>query len=55
MDRTQNCGECEFMRMYNYAYKNHYCDHEDRINEMGKLSLENLIESSPEWCPLREE
>lgn len=55
MDRTQNCAECEFMRMYNYSNKIYYCDHEDRIDDMGRLSIENLAESSPEWCPLREE
>lgn len=55
MDRTQNCAECEFVRMYNYGNKIYYCDHEDRIDDMGKLSIENLAESSPEWCPLREE
>lgn len=30
-NRTQNCSECEFMKMYDYTYKNCYCDHEDRM------------------------
>lgn len=55
MDRTQNCAECEFMRMYNYGNKIYYCDHEDRIDDMGKLGVCDIPKSSPEWCPLREE
>ena len=53
-NRTQNCSECEFMKMYDYSYKNYYCDHEDRINDMGKLSVDHLSKTSPVWCPLRE-
>ena len=26
-NRTQNCVECEFMRMYDYGNKIYYCDH----------------------------
>lgn len=55
MKKESHCSECVFMRMYDYTYKKHYCDHENRIDDMGKLSIDNLIESSPEWCPLREE
>ena len=54
MDRTQNCAECEFMRMYDYGKRIYYCDHEDRIDDMGKLSVGELLKGSPEWCPLNE-
>ncbi len=54
MDRTQNCAECEFMRMYDYGKRIYYCDHEDRIDDMGKLSVGELPKGSPEWCPLNE-
>ena len=54
-NRTQNCAECEFMRMYNYGNKIYYCDHEDRIDDIGKLGVGDIPKSSPEWCPLREE
>lgn len=54
MIRTQNCAECEFMKKYNYGKKIYYCDHVDRIDDMGKLSVENLSGRNPEWCPLRE-
>ena len=55
MDRTQNCAECEFVRMYNHGNKIYYCDHEARIDDMGKLGVGDIPKSSPEWCPLREE
>ena len=55
MNKVPHCSECEYMRMYDYTYKNHYCDHEDRIDDMGKLSMDNLMDASPEWCPLRYE
>ena len=53
-NRTQNCAECEFMKMYDYTYKNYYCDHENRIDDMGKLSVGELPETSPVWCPLKD-
>lgn len=53
MNRTQNCAECEFMKKYDYSKEIYYCDHTDRIDDMGKLGEENLPETSPVWCPLR--
>ena len=50
MDRTQNCAECEFIRMYNYTYKNYYCDHEGRIDDIGKLGVDHPPKASPKWC-----
>ncbi len=54
MDRTQNCAECEFVKKYEYGKKIFYCDHVDRIDDMGKLGVGELPERSPEWCPVRE-
>ena len=54
MDRTQNCAECEFMRKYDYGKKIYCCDHSDRIDDMGKLGVNELPKKSPEWCPLKE-
>ena len=54
MNGKQNCAECEFMKMYNYGNRIYYCDHEDRIDDMGKLGEENLPERNPEWCPVKE-
>ena len=53
-NRTQNCVECEFMRMYDYGNKIYYCDHVERTVYMGKLGVGELPKTSPEWCPLRD-
>ena len=53
MDRTQNCAECVYMKKFDYGKKIYYCEHEDRIDDMGKLSVNELPKRIPEWCPLR--
>ena len=53
MDNTANCSECEFMKMYDYGNRIYYCDHEDRTDEMGKLSKSDVPGICPEWCPLK--
>ena len=55
MNKVPHCSECEFMKMYDYTYKNYYCDHEDRIDDMGKLSVDHPPKTSPVWCPLRKD
>ncbi len=52
MNRTQKCAGCEFMKMFDYDKRIYYCDHEDRIDDIGKLSVGELPEGSPKWCPL---
>ncbi len=51
--RAQNCAECEYIRMYDYGKRIYYCDHEGRIDDMGKLSINKLPKKKPKWCPLR--
>lgn len=46
-----HCDGCEYLKTYDYMYKNYYCDNEDRIDDMGKLGTEYLPKVSPEWCP----
>lgn len=53
MDKMINCSECEFMKAYDYGKKIFYCDHVDRIDDIGKLSVNELPKRIPEWCPLR--
>ena len=48
-----NCTECEFVKMYDYGNRIYYCDHVDRIDDMGKLSVDHPPKISPDWCPLR--
>jgi len=55
MNGKQNCAECEFMKMYNYGKKIYYCNHTDRIDDMGKLGVGELPERSPKWCPLEKQ
>lgn len=50
---AQNCAGCEYMKMYDYGQKIYYCDHADRIDDMGKLGIGDLPETSPDWCPLK--
>ncbi|MBD5459798.1 MAG: hypothetical protein HDR26_02480 [Lachnospiraceae bacterium] len=50
-NRTPNCAECEFMKEYDYGKRIYYCDHAERIDEMGKLSVDYPPETIPEWCP----
>lgn len=53
-NRVPHCSGCEFMKTYDYSNKIYYCDHENRIDDMGKLSVNELPKRSPEWCPLKE-
>ena len=53
--KDTTCDGCEYAVQCNIGDKNYYCDHEGRIDDIGKLSIDNLMDASPEWCPLREE
>ena len=53
-NRTQNCAECDFMKKYDYGNRIYYCDHENRIDDMGKLGVGELPKGSPKWCPLKD-
>ena len=51
--RVPHCSECEFMKKYDYGYRVYYCDHADRTDDMGKLSVDVQPKTKPVWCPLR--
>lgn len=51
--KVLNCSECEFKKMFNYGNKIYYCDNEDRVDDIGKLSVGEPPKTSLEWCPLR--
>ena len=53
-NRTSHCAECDFMKKYDYGNAIYYCDHVDRIDDMGKLSVDHPPKTSPVWCPLSE-
>ena len=50
----RKCNGCDFVKGYDYNNRIYYCDHEDRVDDMGKLGVGFLPKASPEWCPLRE-
>lgn len=52
--KVPDCRKCEFRKKYDYGKKIYYCDNEGRSNDMGKLGVGELLETSPVWCPLRE-
>lgn len=52
--KVHNCDKCEYTEIYDYGKKIYYCDHLDRIDDMGKLGVGELPERSPVWCPLRD-
>ena len=47
--KEYGCDKCENMRIYDYTCKIYYCDHPDRIDDMGKLSTGELPKESPKW------
>lgn len=49
------CKNCNYLKCYAILYKNYYCNHEDRMDDMGKLTNDNLYMESPKWCPVKEE
>lgn len=53
-NRVPHCAECDFMRLYDYSNRICYCDHAERIDDMGKLGVDHPPKISPDWCPLRE-
>lgn len=48
-----HCSDCELLKCMDYAYKNYYCDHEDRLDDMGYVGVDNPQGTSPKWCPKR--
>ena len=46
-----NCSRCEYLKVYDIVHKCHYCDNEERTDDMGELDMNNLLEESPVWCP----
>jgi len=53
MNKVPNCNKCGYLKIYDYVYKNYYCDNEDRTDDMGKLSVDYPPKTCPKWCPKR--
>lgn len=52
-NKVPHCSGCEYLKYIDYAYKNYYCDHEDRTDDMGYVGVDNPPKTSPVWCPKR--
>lgn len=52
-NRVPHCCECEYLKCIGIMYKNYYCDHEGRCDDMGKVGVDNPPVTSPVWCPKR--
>lgn len=46
------CKKCKYLRCYAINHQTYYCDHDGRIDDIGKLSVDKEPEDAPEWCPL---
>lgn len=53
LNKVPHCSECEYMKCIDFAYKNYYCDHEERQDDMGYVGVDKPPKTSPEWCPKR--
>lgn len=54
LNEKTSCKECEYVKCYAVSRQMYYCDHENRIDDMGKLGADFLPEESPIWCPKRD-
>ena len=52
-NKVPHCSEREFLKCMDYAYKNYYCDHEERENDMGYVGVDPPPVTSPVRCPKR--
>ena len=53
MNDVLNCVGCGYMKKYDYGKKMYYCDHLDRIDDMGKLGGELQLFPADRQCALR--
>ena len=47
-----NCKNCKYLKCYAINHQIYYCDNDNRIDDIGKLSIDKEPEGAPEWCPL---
>ena len=54
IEKRFQCGECDYLKCIAVSKQMYFCNHNDRTDDMGKLTEDNLREDSPVWCPLKE-
>lgn len=47
-----NCKNCKYLKCYAINHQIYYCDNDNRIDDIGKLSVDEEPEGIPGWCPL---
>lgn len=52
LEATMTCKNCKYLRCYAINHQIYYCDNDDRIDDIGKLSIDKEPGDAPEWCPL---
>lgn len=50
-NQGKNCNGCEYVKCIAINRTMYYCNHEERIDDMGKLGVDYLPETRPNWCP----
>ncbi len=53
MKKQLRCKKYQYLKCYAVVYQNYYCNHEDRVDDMGKLTDYHLHRESSKWCPKR--
>ena len=49
---TMNCKNCKYLKCYAINHQIYFCDNDNRIDDIGKLSVDKEPEDAPEWCPI---
>lgn len=49
-DKVSHWSAYEYLKCIDYTYKNYYCDHEDKQDDMGSVGVDNPPKKSLEWC-----
>lgn len=47
-----NCKNCKYLKCYAINHQIYFCDNDNRIDDIGKLSVDRKPEDAPKWCPL---
>ena len=46
------CKNCKYLKCYAIDHQIYFCNHDNRIDDIGKLSIDKEPEDALEWCPL---
>ena len=49
---TMDCKNCKYLKCYAINHQIYFCDNDNRIDDIGKLSVDKEPEDAPEWCPI---